>query len=226
MQNTATRTVRALIFDLDGTLADTIGGIQDGMNETMIHYGYPEKSYEDIRRAIGNGARLLVKRCMPADAAEDDALVSEVLAFYDDAYSRTYMHTRECYEGMVEAVKTLHARGYRLAVLSNKQDTYTKRLVAQLFPDGEFSVVMGQTDLPTKPDPTVPTMIAAQLGVEVRECAMIGDSDVDIRTAQNADMTGVACSWGYRERQKLSDLAPHHLVDRPAELLAIFPALI
>ena len=69
---TAARPVRALIFDLDGTLADTIGGIQDGMNETMRHYGYPEKSYEDVRRAIGNGARLLVKRCMPADAAEDD----------------------------------------------------------------------------------------------------------------------------------------------------------
>lgn len=218
-----TRPIRALIFDLDGTLADTIGGIRDGMNETMYKYGYPTKTYEDIRRAIGNGARLLVKRCMPEPDASDDAKVKRVLASYDLAYSRTYLHTRECYDGMVQTVKELHARGYRLAVLSNKQDIYTKGLVEQLFPDGEFEIVMGQSDLPTKPDPTVPHLIAHLLCVDADECAMIGDSDVDILTAKNAGMTGVACSWGYREKSILESLGAHHVIDRPAELLDIFP---
>ena len=223
--NTLPRPIRALIFDLDGTLADTIGGIQDGINETMAHYGYPERSYEDIRRAIGNGARLLVRRSMPEPDAADDALVSEVLAYYDDAYSRTYMHTRECYEGMVETVKALHACGYRLGVLSNKQDTYTKRLVAQLFPDGEFSVVMGQTDLPTKPAPTVPHLIARTLGVEPSECAMIGDSDVDIITAKNAGMVGIGCSWGYRGADMLRACGAHAVIDQPTDLLDLLPDL-
>lgn len=218
-----TRPVRALIFDLDGTLADTIGGIRDGMNETMHKYGYPSKTYEEIRRAIGNGARMLVKRCMPEPDASDDAKVKRVLASYDLAYSRTYLHTRECYEGIVQTVKELHARGYRLAVLSNKQDAYTKGLVEQLFPDGEFEIVMGQSELPTKPDPTVPHLIAHLLCVDPDECAMIGDSDVDILTAKNAGMTGVSCSWGYRERSILESLGAQHVIDQPAELLNIFP---
>lgn len=225
MNTTPTRAVRALIFDLDGTLADTIGGIQDGINETMSHYGYPDKTYEDIRRAIGNGARLLVRRCMPEPDASDDARVSEVLAYYDAAYAHTYMHTRECYGGMVETVKALHARGYRLGVLSNKQDTYTKRLVSQLFPDGEFSVVMGQTDLPTKPNPTVPHMIARELGVEPCECAMIGDSDVDIITAKNAGMSGIGCAWGYRGADILRVCGAEHIADQPLALLDLLPEL-
>ena len=218
-----TRPIRALIFDLDGTLADTIGGIRDGMNETMYKYGYPAKTYDEIRRAIGNGARMLIKRCMPEPDASNEQKVKAVLASYDLAYSRTYLHTRECYEGIVQAVKELHARGYRLAVLSNKQDAYTKGLVEQLFPDGEFEIVMGQSELPTKPDPTVPHLIAHLLCVDADECAMIGDSDVDVLTAQNAGMTSVACSWGYRERNMLERLGAQHLIDRPAELLDIFP---
>ena len=223
--NSPARPVRALIFDLDGTLADTIGGIRDGMNETMNKYGYPPKTYEDIRRAIGNGARMLVKRCMPEPDASDDAKVKRVLASYDLAYLRTYLHTRECYEGMAQTVKELHARGYRLAVLSNKQDAYTKGQLAQLFPDGEFEIVMGQTDLPTKPDPTVPHLIAHLLCVDPDECAMIGDSDVDILTARNAGMMSVGCSWGYREKAVLQSLGAHHVIDKPAQLLDIFPVV-
>ena len=223
--NTSARPVRALIFDLDGTLADTIGGIRDGMNETMHKYGYPPKTYEDIRRAIGNGARLLVKRCMPEPDASNEQKVKTVLASYDLAYARTHLHTRECYEGIVEAVKELHARGYRLAVLSNKQDAYTKGLVDQLFPDGEFEIVMGQGELPTKPDPTAPQLIAHLLCVDADECAVIGDSDVDIVTAQNAGMRSVGCSWGYRGRQVLEGLGAQHVVDTPLRLLDIFPEI-
>ncbi len=212
---------RALIFDLDGTIADTIGAICDGINETMRAYDYPEKTYEDIRIAIGNGARLLVKRCMPADAAQDEQQVSRVLNTYDTAYAHTYLHTDRCYDGIPAAITALCARGYRIAVLSNKQDAFVKGLIAQLLPGGECEIVLGQTVLPTKPDPTVPRLIAEQLGVSPTECVMIGDSEVDIATAKNAGMHSIGCAWGYRGREALSRAGADAVIDTPLELIEI-----
>ena len=214
--------VRALIFDLDGTIADTINAIRDGLNETLRKYGYPEKTYEDVRRAIGNGARSLVKRCMPEPDASDEQKAAAVFRSYDIAYSYTYLHTRECYEGIPETVAALKARGYRLAVLSNKQDPFVKGLIKQLLPMGEMELVAGQTKLPTKPDPTVPRLMSLQLCVPPCECAMIGDSEVDILTAKNAGMLAVGCSWGYRGRAALEDAGADIVVDTPRELLALF----
>lgn len=216
-----TEEIKGLIFDLDGTIADTITAIQDGINETMVHYGYPERSYEDVRRAIGNGARLLVKRCMPAEQAADGALAEEVFAYYHAAYARTYLHTRECYDGIPETIAALKKRGFCMAVLSNKQDEYTKGLIEQLLPQGTMRVVMGQTDLPTKPDPTVPCLIAEKLGLKPWECAMIGDSEVDIQTAKNAGMLAIGCSWGYRGREALLAAGADAVVDTPREILGL-----
>ncbi len=214
--------VRALIFDLDGTIADTINAIRDGLNETLRKYNYPEKTYEDVRRAIGNGARSLVKRSMPEPDAscEDKALA--VFRSYDMAYSYTYLHTRECYDGIPETVAALKERGYRLAVLSNKQDPFVKGLIKQLLPEGEMEIVMGQTKLPTKPDPTVPRLISLRLCVPPEACAMIGDSEVDIQTAKNAGMLAVGCSWGYRGREALMAAGADVIVDTPKELLELF----
>ena len=217
--------VRALIFDLDGTLADTIGAIRDGINDTMQSYGYPHKTYDQILHAIGNGSRNLVRRCMPEPDASDEKKVSAVLASYDLALARTHLHTRECYEGVREAIRELHARGYRLAVLSNKQDAYVKGLIAQLFPDGEFEIVKGQTAWPLKPDATVPRLIAHELCVDVRECAMVGDSDVDVLTAQNAGMISVGCAWGYRGRAVLEATGADVVIDRAEELTKLFAPL-
>ena len=214
--------IRALIFDLDGTIADTINAIRDGLNETLRKYNYPEKTYEDVRRAIGNGARSLVKRSMPEPDASDESKAAAVFSSYDLAYSYTYLHTRECYEGIPDVVSKLKERGYRLAVLSNKQDPFVKGLIKQLLPKGEMELVMGQTKLPTKPDPTVPRLISLQLCVPPQCCAMIGDSEVDIQTAKNAGMLAVGCSWGYRGRAALEDAGADVVVDTPEELLALF----
>ncbi len=213
------KNIKGLIFDLDGTIADTIEAIREGINDTMKHYGYPERSYEDVRCAIGNGARLLVKRCMPPEKAEDEVLVGEVFSYYHEAYKRTYLNTRACYDGIPETIAVLKKRGFRLAVLSNKQDEYTKGLISQLLPTDMMTVVMGQSDLPKKPDPTVPCLIAKELGLEPEECAMIGDSDVDIETAKNAGMTAIGCSWGYRGREVLVDAGADIVLDQPTDLL-------
>jgi phosphoglycolate phosphatase len=213
--------IKGLIFDLDGTIADTISAIGDGINEAMDHYGYPRKTYEDVRRAIGNGARLLIRRCMPADQTADETRCEEVFAYYHAAYARTYRNTRECYKGIPETIAALKQGGYRLAVLSNKQDEYTKGLIEQLLPRDTFEVVMGQTELPTKPSPVVPSLIAGQLGLAPSECAMIGDSDVDIQTAKNAGMAAIGCSWGYRGRAALEQAGADVVVDSASELLEV-----
>lgn len=216
------QTVRLLILDLDGTLADTLDALCEAVNMTMTAYGWPEKTREDIRLAIGNGARLLIARSMPKTEAQDPDLVDRVLRDYDRNYAQTYMHTRECYPGMPDALSRLHDRGYELAVLSNKQDVFTKKLVGQLIgPLASF--VQGQTDMPKKPDPTVPLFIAKTLGYRPDECAMIGDSDVDIQTGRNAGMLTVGCAWGFRGAKALAEAGPDRIANLPEDLLSIFP---
>ena len=213
---------KLLLLDLDGTIADTIRSIRDAVNLTLAKYGYPEKSYEQIRVAIGNGARNLIRRTLPPEVAADEENVTRVLGEYDVLYEQTYDHVDGCYEGMSEALHTLHDKGYLIAVLSNKQDAYVKKIVAMLFPDGIIAYVQGQTDLPIKPDPTVPLMIARTLGVAPEDAVFIGDSDVDIETGKNAGMLSVGCAWGYRGRAVLEEAGADHVLEHPSELLALF----
>ena len=195
---------KLLIFDLDGTIANTIYSIRDGVNMAMDKYGFPQRSYEEIRAAIGNGARELIRLSLPEKKRADSLLVDAVFADYNIFYGITYKNIDGCYPHMNESLHTLKDRGYVIAVLSNKQDHYVKKIVELLFPDGTVSYAAGQTELPRKPDPTVPLMIAKEFGVSPEQCVFIGDSDVDVMTAKNSGMTSVACSWGYRPREELS----------------------
>ena len=213
-------TKKLLIFDLDGTIADTIYSIRDGVNLTMQKYGFPERTYEETKRFIGNGARELIRLCVPAEVCEDAELFERVLADYDAFYGQTYDRVKSCYDGMESTLRTLKARGYMLAVLSNKQDEYVKKIIDILFERNFFADVRGQTDLPRKPDPTVPHIMADSLGVAYDDCAFIGDSDVDVLTGKNANMMTVACSWGYRPRNALS--GADIIVDSPVEILDVF----
>ena len=215
--------IKAIIFDLDGTLADTIGSIRTAVNMAMRHYGFHEHDYEAVRRAIGNGARMLIRRLVPSDVAADESRVTEILNYYNARYAETYTEADTCYEGMKNAVLELHRRGYKLAVLSNKPDVYTVALTKILFPEGVMTIAQGQLDsVPTKPDPTAPLDIAARLGVTADECAFVGDSEVDILTAKNAKMYSVGCAWGYRPREVLVETGADIIIDRPTQILDIF----
>ena len=212
--------IKLLILDLDGTLADTIESIREGVNIAMHKHGYPERSYEQVRCAIGTGARELIRLSLPEDASAE--LVDRVFRDYHTAYGETYAHCTECYEGIPESLLELKQRGYTLAVLSNKQDVYVKELVKILLPEGLIVSAAGQTDLPKKPDPTVPLMIARALGFAPDEVAFVGDSEVDVLTGKNAGMLTVGCSWGYRDRAVLIESQADFVLDRPTELLEIF----
>ena len=211
---------KLLIFDLDGTIADTIWTIRDGVNLALDKYSFPRRDYEDIRKAIGNGARELIRLSVPEDKRADAQLIDRVFDDYNKLYAKTYANIDGCYPKVEDTVRTLCERGYIISVLSNKQDLYVKKIIGTLFPDGSIGLAIGQTELPRKPDPTVPLMIADRFFVSAADCAFIGDSEVDIMTAKNAGMTSVACTWGYRPREALADA--DYIIDSADELLCIF----
>ena len=214
--------IKALIYDLDGTLADTLPSLCQAINMTMDHYGAPLRTCEDVRLAIGNGARMLVKRLLPDALSNHEDKVTEALLYYNARYAETYT-AADCYDGIQDAVTALCHRGYVSAVLSNKPDKYTVALCRILFPENTFALTRGQQEgVPTKPDPTAPLSIAARLGVKPEECAFIGDSEVDIRTAKNAGMMSVGCAWGYRSADDLRAEGADAVIDTPDQLLTLF----
>ena len=217
---------RLLIFDLDGPLADTMYGIMDGVNMAMDKFGAPRHTYEEVCSYVGTGSRDLIYRALPRELAENRELLDEAVKYYDGkCYPVTYKNRTECYGGMIDALKVLKKRGYTLAVLSNKRDIFVVPMVKEMLPEGLMSVAMGQRDdLPKKPDPTVPLMIAEKLGFKASETAFIGDSDTDIHTGRNAGMSTVGCSWGYRGEAVLREAGADVIIDAPVELTRLFSA--
>ena len=210
---------KALIFDLDGTLADTIGAIAEAVNMALERFSYPRKSEEQVRHAVGNGARMIVKRLMPPEEAENENKVSRVLECYDQMYAITHLHTTEMYDGIKEMIKSLSDAGFKIAVFSNKQDAYVKGLVEQFFPDGEVAIARGQTDIPIKPDPAGLNIILGEMGVSASECIFVGDSGVDIKTAENSNMDFIGVGWGFCGKEKLLELGADTVVEKPSEIL-------
>ena len=211
---------KLLIFDLDGTIADTLCSIRDCVNMTMDKNGFPRRTYEEVRNSIGNGVRELMRLSLPEDKRSDEELVSKVIDDYGYFYDERCTSFDGAYDGMDEVIPELVRRGYMLAVLSNKPDKHTQMIVSSLFSNGEFSYVSGHAALPRKPDPTSALKIADTLGAKPCECAFIGDSEVDVKTARNAGMTSVACAWGYRPRELLT--GSDFLIENARELLDIF----
>lgn len=212
---------KALIFDLDGTIADTLPAILVALNATMRRFGYPEHDIPALRSFINNGARKLITRAMP-EAERTEAQIDAVLADYDAAYTETYLQTDTTYPGLDAAIAALHARGYRIGVLSNKQDYMVKGLCAQLLPH-TVEIAYGQRPgYPTKPDPTVPLALASELGAQPHEVAFIGDSDVDIKTAIAAGFAPIGVAWGYRPAELLLEVGAQTVLPSPNALTEFF----
>ena len=215
--------LKALIFDLDGTLADTIPAITEAVNMTLSELSFPTHTKEEIRNYIGRGPRHLISEALPKEVRiNDPKIIDKALEIYNKAYAKTYLNTNSLYEGMDEVILTL-SKYYKIAVLSNKQDEYVKNLVKQLLPNGICEVARGSAaGKVAKPDPTIALEIAEALGVEHYECMLIGDSDIDIETAKNAEFDYLSVSWGYVSKTKLIMKGAEEIINSPAELLDYF----
>ena len=213
---------RLLIFDLDGTVADTLPSIAEAVNMCARHFGYPEKSNDEVRLAVGNGVGVLLQKTMPAKAMEDAAQCKKIKEYFAICYEQTQSRVDCAYSGMAEAMRKLYSKGFILAILSNKPDKLVKMIVNNIFPDGIISESMGQTDLPKKPDPYVPLLIASRLGISPDDTYFIGDSEVDVLTGKNSGMVSVAVSWGLRERYVLEAAEPDVIFDTRDELYEYF----
>jgi len=208
---------RAIVFDLDGTLADSLPDIMAHLNAALGDHGLPPYNRDEISHWVGYGAEQLVMRAVPR---ED--LVASVLATFRARYrSRPVIATR-IYAGLREVLDALAPR-YALAVLSNKPHELTVDVCTALLGRWPFEVIAGQRpDRPRKPDPQALRDVAAELGVDVTATVLVGDSEVDVQTARAAGAPSVAVSWGLRPLAVLTEAKPDYLVHTPAELGALF----
>ena len=218
-------TIEAVVFDLDGTLADTLRDIAEAMNRALAARGMPQHPPAHYRALIGGGARELVSKVIPRDAASQAQADAVLAAFRREYLPRPVVHTR-AYPGIDELLAELARRGLPLAVLSNKLDAPTREIVRALFPDVPFAAVYGERPpLPRKPDPATALALARELGVAPERCAFVGDSQVDVSTALAAGMLPVAVTWGFRDRPELEASGAKLLIAEPRELLGLLDPL-
>lgn len=209
----------AVIFDLDGTLLNTLGDLRAATNHALEVRGLPPHSMEEIRQFIGNGIRLLICRAMPEGTPE-----AEIDAALDDfkAYYAAHIHDRTVpYDGIPQLLTALRKRGIKVAVLSNKIDSASQQLMEYFFP-GKTDVVFGEhVGVPRKPDPTSCRMVMQQLGVQPEQVLYVGDSGTDMQTAKNAGLYAVGVTWGFRSKEVLLEYGADVLVHRPEQILQI-----
>ena len=210
-----------VIFDLDGTLLDTIGDLAVACNAALALRGLPQHSYEEYCHFVGNGIMRLVERALPEELRTPytvAAVRADFVKYYTehiDAYTKPY-------DGIPELVAGLVRRGVRIAVASNKFQAGTEKLVRLFFPDVPFAAVFGQREgVPLKPDPAVVEEILSLTGAAKERVLYVGDSGVDMQTAAAAGVRSVGVTWGFRKRGELVESGAVHIVDRPAEILAL-----
>lgn len=210
----------AVIFDLDGTLLNTIADLGKACNYSLSQMGFPRHPEKDYNRMVGNGFRKLIERAAPKGTAPDilDRLTELSRGFYD-------LHCMEStapYPGIPELLEVLKEKGMKMAVASNKYQAAVSRIIGHYFPDIPFVAVEGQREgRPIKPDPSVLTDIMEKWRIPAENVYMVGDSTVDIETARNAGIPGIAVSWGFSSQKELAAACLDYMVTDPAEILPL-----
>lgn len=207
-----------VIFDLDGTLLDTLRDLADACNWVCARHGWPTYPVEAYKQFVGNGAYKLLERVTPPGVEATPELVNRTMEEFTQRYSAHKSDSTTVYDGMPEVLARLKGAGVRLAVLSNKPDSAAGPVVERYYP-GVFQHVQGALPgLPTKPDPTLLRRLMEKMGACPEDTLFVGDSDVDIRTAKNGGLTGCGVLWGFRTRAELEEEGADFLAARPAEL--------
>lgn len=212
--------MRGCIFDLDGTLTDTLDSLTHSVNLTLEEMGLPQITEEQCRLFVGNGARCLMEKALKAAGDTKLRRIEEGMKVYGRIFSANCTYHVTPYKGIVELLGQLKDRGIKLAVLSNKPHGQTVDVVKQIFGASIFDYVQGQCDtLARKPDPSGVWKLLEEMGISKEECLYIGDSEVDVKTAKAAGMQGIAVTWGFRDRELLKTEGADILIDSPQELL-------
>ncbi len=206
-----------VIFDLDGTLLDTLQDLADATNYALRKQGMPERTIEEVRQFVGNGVRLLMIRAIPG--GEENPLFEETFALFKSYYGEHCNdHTRP-YEGIMELLATLREKGYAVAIVSNKIDFAVKEL-SKLYFQGIVPVAIGEKEgIRRKPAPDTVFEALKELGRTKEEAVYVGDSDVDIETAQNAGMPCISVLWGFRDKAFLKAHGASHYAEKAEEIL-------
>jgi phosphoglycolate phosphatase len=206
-----------VVFDLDGTLLDTLGDLRDSVNFALSKNGLPKRTTEEIRAFVGNGIRLLIERSVPENT--ELSLVDKCFEDFKAHYRANSANLTKAYDGINELLSVLKNRGLKLAVVSNKADFAVKTLVETYFPD-VFDCAIGEKEgVKRKPAPDTVFAVMKELNVNKNEVVYIGDSEVDIETSKNADIPCISVTWGFRDKDVLEKLFPEYIVDSPEEIL-------
>ena len=212
----------AVLFDLDGTLIDTIDDIGDAVNRVLKNRGFPPHTISTYRRFVGEGTRILLTRSIPKEKL-DENLINACLKEFIKDYNRNFNIKSKPYNGIPELLDVLKAKGLKLAILSNKPDSITKKCVESLLSKWDFDVVFGQRDsVPRKPNPQGALEVAEKLAIPPSNFLYLGDTAVDMKTAVSADMFPVGVLWGSRTLKELKENGARAVIAEPLKVLDFF----
>jgi phosphoglycolate phosphatase len=213
--------IKGIVFDLDGTLLNTLKSIAAAFNRTLKKMDMPEHELEDYRYFIGEGVYKCAERCLPLERRSKEN-IDRLVELEREDYSTSWKADAEPYNGIKTLISSAKEKGFKLAVLSNKDDRFAKQCVDHYFPDLPFESIIGYSDsVPHKPDPTGANLIAQTLDLQPEELVMVGDTSIDILTAQACNMHSVGVLWGFREINELKKAGAEKIIKHPAELLTL-----
>lgn len=205
--------MKLVIFDLDGTLLNTIADLATATNVALEHYGLPTHKEDEYKFFVGNGINKLFERALPEDKRNEEYVmkIRSIFVPYYDAHNSDLSRP---YQGINELLLDLQNAGIKIAVASNKYQAAAVKLVKEFFPDINFAEILGQRDgVPSKPNPTIVNEITEHTGISKKDTVYVGDSCVDMQTGKNADVTTVGVSWGFRPKAELKSYNPDFIAD-------------
>lgn len=214
-----------VIFDLDGTLLNTIEDLADSTNYALNNCGYPKRTVDEIRNFVGNGVYKLIERAVPDNASKDK--INKCLELFKKHYSDNMCNKTSCYDGVIELLKILKKDGYKLAVVSNKYDSAVRALCDKYFKDLiDFSAGENEVfGIRKKPAPDTIFEILNKFNLSQQKAVYVGDSEVDIQTAINAGISCISVTWGFKSREFLEKNSAEYIVDKPKEIVEILDSL-
>ncbi len=212
---------RAILFDVDGTLLNTLEDLANSMNTVLAARGFPEHPVDAYRYFVGDGMEHLARRALP-EYKRDSAIVADIVAAMRTEYGRRWTESTRPYYGVPKMLNWLEDHGVKKAILSNKLDEFTHKVIARFLPHWKFAVIRGATEeAPLKPDPTSARAIAEAMEIDPSDIAFLGDTATDMQTAVAAGMFPVGALWGFRTAEELKKAGARKLIKKPTELCSL-----